>query len=762
MAMDVLGTMAEISELDSDQHDDNGDDAAPSTVAPSSSASQWLPAKYMKQKRARQHRAKDLWSYSRRARPDEEVRDRFGHKFWYCDQLAGSCDFSGTTTLRNARKHLCNQHGINSQEAKLMRRPQNIQQSMETCVTKQQIQQLETRDQMKVQLLRETVDAKSFDTALVRLITRRSLPHRLVEWPEFKAFCLTLNPESAKLVVGSHTTVPRRIRRSYHRHQQKLKALLKHARSKIHLCTDTWTSPPGHKKEYQAINAHFIDSAGRKRKALLALPELVNGHGGEYCAQHIMETLEIYSITDVLGGVCSDNASAMDKTCNELAKLLEAAGVRWDPIKYRLRCLGHVLNLPVQAFLFTKDKEAINLAITEAASATEPLDEVLARLCDQSRDGWHRVVPIIKLKQFAHSMRSNRHYQRFKRLAGKMIHLPNETRWNTWTTMIEDAFMLRPFINQYIAEHRELHHMDISLLEWQLLDDTYQFLLPIKEATKACEGDHVTLDDVLISMDIVVAHFKRMRAKHANNPDLLGSITTAWYAFDKYYDLTDTTPLYAAALLLHPAYRKAYLDEHWRRSWIGPAVENARKLWRDEYARGEVESGFAKVVAEPSAANEEPSFFEQQRRLLKRPKPTTEDEFERFINGQQLQPADGDAISWWLEPTQGRTYPRLRRMAIDVLSAPSMSAESERIWSMAKKTISVDRRNLGSEALEQSECNKSWIHHGIADEGDTEGEESDGDVVVLDTGLATPSSSILQACHVSLRSPQLPTSFTNQ
>lgn len=140
---------------------------------------------------------------------------------------------------------------------------------MESCVTKQQIQQLEKRDQMKIQLLRETVDANSFDTALVRLITRRSLPHRLVEWPMFKAFCLTLNPESAKLVVGSHTTVPRRIRQSYHRHQQKLKALLRHARSNIHLCTDTWTSPPGHKKEYQAINAGHIQHYRRAPRSML-------------------------------------------------------------------------------------------------------------------------------------------------------------------------------------------------------------------------------------------------------------------------------------------------------------------------------------------------------------------------------------------------------------------------------------------------------------------------------------------------------------
>ena len=55
-------------------------------------------------------------------------------------------------------------------------------------------------------------------------------------------------------------------------------------------------------------------------------------------------------------------------------------------------------------------------------------------------------------------------------------------------------------------------------------------------------------------------------------------------------------------------------------------------------------------------------------------------------------------------------------MAIDVLSAPVMSAESERVWLMAKKTISVDRRNLSSDMLEQSELQKSWIYHCLVEE----------------------------------------------
>ena len=79
--------------------------------------------------------------------------------------------------------------------------------------------------------------------------------------------------------------------------------MLQAAISKIHICTDTWTSPAGHKKEYQAINAHFVDEDGVKRKALIALPELLWGHGDEHCALHIFETLQFYEITGRLGPV---------------------------------------------------------------------------------------------------------------------------------------------------------------------------------------------------------------------------------------------------------------------------------------------------------------------------------------------------------------------------------------------------------------------------------------------------------------------------
>jgi hypothetical protein len=47
-------------------------------------------------------------------------------------------------------------------------------------------------------------------------------------------------------------------------------------------------------------------------------------------------------------------------------------------------------------------------------------------------------------------------------------------------------------------------------------------------------------------------------------------------------------------------------------------------------------------------------------------------------------------------PMQQRTYPQLSRLALDILSIPPMSAEAERVFLGAQRTISWDRARLGA------------------------------------------------------------------
>jgi formyltetrahydrofolate synthetase len=70
-------------------------------------------------------------------------------------------------------------------------------------------------------------------------------------------------------------------------------------------------------------------------------------------------------------------------------------------------------------------------------------------------------------------------------------------------------------------------------------------------------------------MDALLKHYENAKVKYSNpiNPDkksdvndrMLRSIEMGWWVLDKYYQRTDKAPVYAAALLLDPQRRSAYL-----------------------------------------------------------------------------------------------------------------------------------------------------------------------------------------------------------
>ncbi|XP_044718714.1 Ribonuclease H-like protein [Hirsutella rhossiliensis] len=88
------------------------------------------------------------------------------------------------------------------------------------------------------------------------------------------------------------------------------------------------------------------------------------------------------------------------------------------------------------------------------------------------------------------------------------------------------------------------------------------------------------------------------------------------------------------------------------------------------------------------------------------------DEYKSFTAEPPVA-IDCSPLAWWLREEQQQRYPCLSKMAVDILSIPAMSAEPERVFSGARRTISWDRCRLGSHAIERGECMKSWIKSGI-------------------------------------------------
>jgi hypothetical protein len=95
-----------------------------------------------------------------------------------------------------------------------------------------------------------------------------------------------------------------------------------------------------------------------------------------------------------------------------------------------------------------------------------------------------------------------------------------------------------------------------------------------------------------------------------------------WYKFDKYYKLTDDTPIYAAAILLRPTLRRVTFDRQWEKqaSYIEPAIDSVREMWEE-----------SKSLALVEADDREIDEFQRWKQQIYQ-RSSDQDEFERFVN----------------------------------------------------------------------------------------------------------------------------------
>ncbi|KAM4061469.1 transposase-like protein [Hirsutella rhossiliensis] len=50
---------------------------------------------------------------------------------------------------------------------------------------------------------------------------------------------------------------------------------------------------------------------------------------------------------------------------------------------------------------------------------------------------------------------------------------------------------------------------------------------------------------------------------------------------DKYYCLTDESPAYVAAIVLHPSHKWHYIHENWKKEWADSSKKLMETLWDD-------------------------------------------------------------------------------------------------------------------------------------------------------------------------------------
>ncbi|KAI8404541.1 hypothetical protein FOFC_16036 [Fusarium oxysporum] len=477
-------------------------------------------------------------------------------------------------------------------------------------------------------------------------------------------------------------------------------------------------------------------------------------HSGATQAELIAGTLRKFNITaQSLGYYIGDNATSNDTCLEELSKVLEAeSGAEYPHKRRRIRCIGHIINLALQAFLLARSKEALRAALE--ATADEPGSTMLEEFSQQLHEldpaeiaahsdttthqekrqeerqeqptrkpthargkraatthqqasnvderfaGWQGIPALAKLHALAVYIRSSAlHNDQWYDAVGKQLGIDNITRWSSWHRVITVALKKKPQIIQFTAEHdNDLEGNTLSSRDWEMLERTLEFLQPFYEATLEAEGAMASISQSLELLDLLLGHCEKWKAHYSqpsNRDDrIIHSIDMCWFILDKYYTMTEDVPVYAAALLLDPSKRKSYIEECWPEEWHEGAFAAARSLWKEEY-NYDVEIHLSEQsLAVPALLKRKKDTMLSKMRLEVRNKTMArargKDDFDSFISEAPIALAeDTTPLQWWCSEDVRTAYPRLSRMAIDILSVPAESAEPERTFSGARRTARI-------------------------------------------------------------------------
>ncbi|KAG4275412.1 hypothetical protein FPRO04_14385 [Fusarium proliferatum] len=517
--------------------------------------------------------------------------------------------------------------------------------------------------------LRRMFDRDRYLDAIISLITRRRLAFSAIKWDEMQEIMLAANPAIEDLLVTNRSALMRLIDATYELYSSQLMATLEASVSKIHILSDLWTSP--HRHGILAISARWVDQDYQPQRALLAMPECRYSHSGETQASLIIDTLAKYGIASKVGYHVGDNATSNDTCLSYLSRRLrDDYGLTFDPSKRRIRCVAHIINLSLQAFLLASSKEAL-IAALDATDDTS-IDQLFAQFYDTLHD------------------------------AGQ-------------TTRTDEAHQRRRASRKSQSELQD----DILLAsEWEFIERTHRFLQPFASATLLAEGARSTLSQSLSIMDVLLRQYEKYKelysSKENHDPHMVHCIDMGWFVLNKYYTLSDQTPVYAAALLLDPSKRRKYIERNWQESWHAPAITAAQQIWLDEYNAAPIPESLRVPLDVSSSSGRQHNELDELLSDIAVTGPILDDadDFETFIDAPPTR-ITGSPLQWWLHRDQREAYPRLSRMAIDILSIPPESSDVESHFSSARRTLSWDRESMTCENLAKVECVGNWMREGI-------------------------------------------------
>src|SRR5579859_2224430 len=523
-----------------------------------------------------------------------------------------------------------------------------------------------------------------------------------------------------------------------------------------------------------AITSHFVDNDFVYHEDLLSFRHVPTSHTGKNLAAHVYGILHEFNIHTKLFCITTDSASNNGEMMKELSKLLwKKDSIKWNGLTHHIRCLAHVINLAVKAFLLNLKIAPLSeehhwIANRETSNddderddgeptSDDDLDDDVSSIDSNSDndddidddDKEFNVENTQDFKTVLHKVRtiskaatvtqkrilSFNSYCQVAKLKSLRPIRDHAIRWSAAFNMLERALYLKHAIDMWTRSEEKYEKLQMNEREWEMVEFLVRFLYPFMIASTTVQATKspsladtwVVYEELFDSLDYAKDALNGM----TNLPDWLREVQSAieatWKKLRKYYDKSAKPFAYIDATILHPALKNRFFKS------AGYSMDLI-----DEYTNAS-QLRFQKQYDPPNRVTRRPLPRGKRRRPAESDSESSEgadyNEFTDYI-AKRRDKSVTNMLSWWKNAQA--MYPKLSKMARDVMAVPATGAGVEREFSISGRVVTKQRNSLKPSTICDLMQYKRWVvKHGITfpvpeEEMDIEDEgtenELDGDL----------------------------------
>lgn len=275
-----------------------------------------------------------------------------------------------------------------------------------------------------------------------------------------------------------------------------------------------------------------------------------------------------------------------------------------------------------------------------------------------------------------------------------------KTRWNSPYDMILRAEHLRTPLKVLCANEKSLTSLRITDREWLDLLEVKHLLHKFYRATQLVSMErHSTIHAYLPTLDWLIISLKSI----VRGPTSLVRATKAGLEkLQKYEEIIYSSKIPFIATFLNPALKLNYFKEH---KYPNSKIREVKNMISDYFSENYDESESEDAIIDEREDEDDELYMHMYKRAKV---DKISSEIQKYLN-LPLEHPKVSPLEYWRSSNVQYNFPKLSKMARDVLPIQSSSVAVQRDFSKGARVVTPTRCSLIAETIRASMFVKSWF-----------------------------------------------------